>query len=159
MKKLLAIICASLLIVGCSQNPIDDKIGEDAQNPFIDYETLQDACKGAGMDIMLPDKIATYTIAKYRAIPNKLLEIIYLDNEEELRVRMSLTCEDNSGDYNFDTYDHETIEVDQMIVTLGMQNDLIKVAYWCDDNESFSMTCNQGISLEDLLALINTIHG
>ena len=166
MKKLLIIACATLLLGGCCAQQKDDQCEISNENystiglanPFYEYDTLEEAFTGAGLSINLPNQIDDYQISIYRAIPDKLLEIIYVNNEAMLRVRKSMGASDNSGNYTAEIYEEALLEHDDLKINIETKEDLIYVAHWVKDCESYSVTCDTGITSETLKSLIDIIN-
>ena len=166
MKTLLLILCAGLMLTGCGQTDVNKEtsdVQEEGQvtiaNPFHDFDTLEEACASSGLQMNLPSTIGKYTMSIYRSIPEELLEIIYLNGEDDmLKVRKSLGEEDNSGNFDAETYETTVYDHGDLKLNVSSKDDLIYVAYWIADGESYSMTADTGISMDDLLMLVDTIN-
>lgn len=167
MKKLLIILCAVFMLAACSapkdaENVQDEERpamgGVTIANPFTNYETLEEAFEGAGLSMNLPETVADHEITEYRAMPGKLLEIIYGEVNDMIKVRKSAGVEDNSGNYSADVLEASTIEHEGLTINIECADGLVRVAYWSVNNESFSMTSDTGIEQAELIALVNTIN-
>lgn len=74
-------------------------------NPFLDFDTLADACEYAEFDFVIPSDFENVTEKRYRVLRSekktqRLIEVIYLidENTELLRFRKSFGKFDISGD-------------------------------------------------------------
>lgn len=118
--------------------------GNSAQipNPFVDCKTLEEAQKLAGFDIALPDKMPEgYAQSAIRAVKNTMIEIIYKNGDEEIRIRKGTGSEDISGAYN-DFEESSTVTVGNLQVTIKGGGGKINVASWFDGGHAFSITIN-----------------
>ena len=134
---------------------------EGMPNPFADCESLEEACESAGVTLNIPDEIGSGLNRIYRAMPGRMVEVIFEDvSGEQFRIRKASTDEmgrDISGDYN--EYSVST-NVDSALyaATLnGNAEDEVSMAYWCDDEYSYSITFENPVSVKEATDLINTI--
>ena len=138
-------------------------------NPFVDYDTLAEAEKAAGLEIYLPENITSSdtTLSKdvldsikpvYRAMDGEMLEIIYYLGDDEIgRVRKALGSEDISGDNNsYDTADTVT-EDDNVKITLKGNKDKFYVATWSDGGYAYSVAITDGLAKDTLLKIVKNI--
>ena len=118
MKKTISIILLSITIcfafVGCGN--------EDAEvttqmaligNPWSDWDSLEEAESAVGFSFGIPETIAdTYNATAFRTMNNEMIEVIYHDEDSEMRVRKQKgEGEDISGDYNeYDTCTEEDFD-------------------------------------------------
>ena len=130
-------------------------------NPFVDCESLKEACEAAGVSLNLPDEIGPGLNRIYRAMPGKMVEVIFEGaSGEQFRIRKASTDEmgrDISGDYN--EYSVST-NVDGALyaATLnGNAEDEVSMAYWCDDEYSYSITFENPVSVKEATDIINSI--
>jgi hypothetical protein len=157
MKKLILIALSAvmaLLLVACGQSPANspsqaaeqsesgESLGGNVQipNPFIDCETLEDAQKAAGFDLTVPDKMPEgYSQSAIRAMENSMIELIYMNGDNEMRIRKATGSEDISGDYN-DYIENSTLTVGDLQVTIKGNDGKVNVATWVNGDYAFSLT-------------------
>lgn len=140
-------------------NPIEQPGGVQIVNPFVDYETLDDAAKAAGFDLDVPETVDGYSGEKsIQVVDNRMIQILYTDdNENSLLIRKEAGSADISGDYN--DYDEiNTIFVGEYSVTLKGNNGTVSTAIWVNDGYSYAVNADAPISTEDMIALIAAIN-
>ena len=54
-----------------------EETGTQIPNPYVDYETLEEACEAAGVSLLLPDSIEGYERIDYQAIDGQMVNVIY----------------------------------------------------------------------------------
>jgi len=153
MKKLLILVfCAILALTLAACGKSAEKASESAlggqnaqiQNPFVDCKTLDEAETLAGFDIALPAKMPEgYTMSAIRAIKDTMIEIIYTNGDNEIRIRKGTGSEDISGDYS-DYSETETVTLGDLQVTMKGNDEKVNVATWADGGHVFSVTINPG---------------
>ncbi|HEX3075302.1 MAG TPA: hypothetical protein VHQ24_00385 [Lachnospiraceae bacterium] len=169
MKKIIVLtlcVVMSLTVIACSsKSPQKEKevaSEETTQipNPFEDFDTIDEAEKSAGFEISdiksIPD---TYRLTAIRAVENDLIEIIYKDGENEIRIRKAKGNEDISGDYN-EYKDSNTVEINNASVTMKGNDGKVSVATWVDGDYSYSITANvgkEGIDSNQIVDIIESI--
>lgn len=81
-------------------------------NPFVDTKTLEEAEKEAGFTITLPTLKETYDTVLYRAMKGKMIEVIYLDeNQQECcRIRKGLNMEEDISGIGHEQARTKTLE-------------------------------------------------
>ena len=81
-------------------------------NPFVDTKTLEEAEKEAGFTITLPTLKETYDTVLYRAMKGKMIEVIYLDeNQRECcRIRKGLNMEEDISGIGHEQARTKTLE-------------------------------------------------
>lgn len=163
MKKLIVmLLCAVIVLtlVACGGKSVIDsktdeqKMGEQnfggAQiaNPFVDCKTLEEAQTLVGFDISLPDNMPTmYSISAIRAVKDTMIEIIYRNGNDEIRIRKGTGSQDISGAYN-EFSETGTIAVGNLQVMMKGSGGNVNVASWLNGDYAFSMTINlDGIGL------------
>lgn len=171
MKKLIIIVLVIIALVSftacgnnssgkraASQNEAASNVSEQNQtvgwvlggnsvqipNPFIDYTTIEDAQKLAGFNMTIPQTMPEgYSKSAIRAIKSKMIEIIYLNGDSEIRIRKAIGNEDISGDYTSYKEEKET-QINGVKVTMKGDNGKVNVAVWNDGGYVFSITVNCG---------------
>jgi hypothetical protein len=153
MKKFIVLtlcVVMSLTVIACSnksqqkEKEVTNEETTQIPNPFEDFQTIDEAEKSAGFEISdiksIPD---TYSLTAIRAIENDLIELIYQDGENEIRVRKAKGNEDISGDYN-EYKDSNTVEINNASVTMKGNDGKVSVATWVDGDYSYSITADVG---------------
>lgn len=162
MKKLLGCLLVCLVLVGCSTNQkeeVEENQMVGIANPFVNYESLEEAIKGATVSMNVPEEIGTYVISEYRAMPGKMLEIVYKDAEEHMiHVRKAEGDEDISGYYGSEVFEDKTLDSEGYTYQISVGEDgLIYVATWLSETDTYGMTADLGITEADFLSLVHTI--
>lgn len=130
-------------------------------NPFVDYETLEEAENAVGFKIKTPSNLPKgYKIESISAASNTLVQIIYKNGQDELYFRQAKGQDDISGDYN-DYAQVTTENIGQLKITLKGNQQKISTATWTDGEFSFAIgTGYQGTGFEktEVLDLIKGIQ-
>lgn len=159
MKKIMFItLCLFIVVfsVACNkessvnENPSKENIGDKNQipNPFVDCKTTLDAGGIAGLIVTEPEIIpAGYTQDLIHAIKDELVEIIYVNGENELRFRQSKGIEDISGDYN-KYKENNTLTVGNIKVITKGEDKKVSVATWTKGDYSYAITGNNIDNIE-----------
>ena len=114
MKKTIAMILIcfiiSSLLIGCANQAVTQETTSQITaigNPWSDWETLKEAEDTVGFSFGLPEIIAdSYEAVAFRTLNGELIEVIYQDEDLEVRVRKQKgEGQDISGDYT----DYETV--------------------------------------------------
>lgn len=140
--------------------------GMQMANPWIDYQSLEEAAAAADVSIAIPEKALSELdaeAANYRAIPGSLLEVICRNQagDEVLRIRKApASAEDGdiSGDYN--SYEHvEELEDGGRIYRLSGNSGKISLATWTEAGCSFAVSAaGEGLDRNELLQLLREIR-
>ena len=126
-------------------------------NPCVEYDTLQEAEAVCGFELTLPETVSS---AYYRVISGQMMEVIVrndADGMEVYRIRKASGAGDISGDYNsYSETDELTVE--GRTVTVKGNNGSVSNAVWEDDGYAYAMQFAEGVSREELFALITQIR-
>lgn len=126
-------------------------------NPCVQYETLQEAEAVCGFELTLPETVST---ADYRVISGQLLEVIVrneADGLEVYRIRKAAGDGDISGDYN--SYKETAVlTIDGMDVAVRGNNGSVSGAVWEDEGYAYAIQFAEGVSKEEMTALITQIR-
>jgi ABC-type glycerol-3-phosphate transport system substrate-binding protein len=169
MKKLLILFTAAALCLsfaacgGSSSGSTSSSASKKAEtssatisNPWTDCDSLDDAIKVSGVDITVPASIDGYPNIVYRAMKNSMIEIIYKNGNEEIRVRKASGSDDISGDYN--TYDQsQKITAHNTDVTLKGSKDKVSLALWQKSGSSFSVSFSPSVTSEYAQNIVSQI--
>ena len=120
MKKVIVIILLCLItfsfLIGCENPKVVHKTKSQTTsigNPWSDWETVDEAEAATGFSFGLPEVVAdSYQSVAFRTLNRELIEVIYHDEDLEVRVRKQKgEGQDISGDYNqYDTCTEETFD-------------------------------------------------
>jgi len=140
--------------------------GMQMANPWIDYQSLEEAAAAADVSIAIPEKALSALdaeAANYRAIPGSLLEVICRNQagDEVLRIRKAPAgAEDGdiSGDYN--SYEQvEELEDGGRSYRLSGNSGKISLATWSEAGCSFAVSAaGEGLDRNELLQLLREIR-
>lgn len=158
MKKILFSIFTIFLLtaaVACGQK---DKPAQLA-NPWLDHETLVEACSAVGFDLTVPEHIEGYDAPLYRTLNNEIIEVIYSAKDDEICIRKYAGIEDRSRDFGgIEAYPRGgyATEVDNCYHEMGTDYDIINLVSWGKDDYSFIFFSSNGFT--DANALFDIIH-
>ncbi len=113
---------------------------ESTWSPFTDYDSLKEAEKASGIEIIIPAEIDGFDEVSYAAMNRtRLIQIDYTKDENSyICIRKAEGQSDISGDYN--TYKEEsTFEKDGIPVTLKGNGGNVSLAVWTDGTYSYSI--------------------
>lgn len=161
IKKLtltLACVCVVtggfLLYQRDEATPLVDNKSVMIPNPMSDYQSIEEL-KTATFDFTYPSS-ERYEIKEMTLIASKLVQLDMQDGAHSWTYRTTKGKEDISGDYN--VYENEeVVVVNQWNVTLQGDGTYVKLAIWSDDECSYSLSFEEGIDKEDVLAMIASI--
>ncbi len=167
MKKylgILIIIALGLIITGCSavktvnKDEGEELIGGNMQipNPFVGYDSIDEAIKAAGFDCQIPETIEGYEGRKLQVMGDKMIQAIY-GAENDIYVRKATGNEDISGDYN--VYENnDVVNINDIEVTLRGNGDVVYSAIWSAEGYTYSVFAREGVSLETAESIISQIR-
>lgn len=164
MKNITAITLCTMLVMslaacGASRQDGDErksrpvsteeKSSTNTANPFVTYDTLEEAEKAAGFEIETLDEVLEgYERKEVRVIENELSEIIYENKEAQIRFRKAKGSEDISGDYN--KYEESNvIKLGDLEVTIKGNQGNAKIAVWTNGDYSYAITVSGDKGIEN----------
>lgn len=126
MRTSLFLILLCLLLTGCGTAvPAETTVPPATEpehmmigNPWVSYDSMQEAEKAVGFSFTLPEIVAgSYQAESFRVMAGQLMEVVYRDSAFEVTVRQQPgEGQDLSGDYR--TYDSITVtETDKATIT------------------------------------------
>lgn len=166
MEKIFAIILSvtlALSLAGCgTKTPAPENASPTGQvqiaNPFVSCDNLTAAAELAGFEMTLPQSLPNWiTETEIRVIEGEMIEVVSVGEDgKELRIRKAVGNEDISGDYN--SYEEASeITVDELTVALKGNEGKINVATWSDGEYTFSIVCSEGLSQDNISAMVADI--
>lgn len=135
---------------------VKDIKGAQMPNPFIEAESLEEAEKGAGFTMEIPDSVEGYEGRRISYIEKDLIQIVYGDEETNLYVRKSSRNEDIAGDYS-EYQKMENIYISGKTVNQRSNEEGIYTVTWFDGGFSYSITSSKAMSgglVENLVVAI-----
>ncbi len=145
MKKIILIAAVlTLMLSACGKANQNAKIC-NIENTFITHDSLDKAEKAAGIEIQLPDRVPNWVSNMSFRTSDTMLEVIYVGDEQELRIRKAAGSEDISGIYEDFSFHEETSYGDRL-VTLKGDGQSLRVAIWKDSKYTYSVTCCPGMN-------------
>lgn len=158
MKKILFSIITVLLLtslVACGQTDEPAQIA----NPWLDHETLTEACAAVGYDLSVPEHIDGYDTPIYRTLNNEIIEVLFRNHDDEICIRKYAGVEDRDQDFGgHEAYPHGgyATEVEHCYHELGAEPGTVNLVSWGDGDYSFIFFCKNGFT--DIEALFDIVH-
>lgn len=129
-------------------------------NPWLDHETLAEACHAVGFELTVPEHIEGYDAPIYRTMNNELIEVIFPTENNEICIRKAVGGEsgsDISGDYN-DYTEHTALHNDKISGILDGVDGMGYRANWQSGKYSYSLTAANGLEIGIIYGLIDAVH-
>ena len=131
---------------------------EGMPNPFIDCESLEEACRISGINFVIPDDYDYGLTRVYRAMDGRMIEIIFKDGDEEVyRIRKGLVSdlgEDISGDYNEYSVTTDIDYEGYSVKIFGDDKENGLTAVWNDGTYAYSITCEEPLPIVTITGII-----
>ena len=147
LKRLLFSALALLMFCGCQSQEPDFSENVMVMNPFTTHETLAEAEKAANITLTLPEDLTSHGEIIYRAANSEalnLIEVIYTDEDGEVRIRKGVGEEDISGVYTEYAVETEYCG-DDLSFTLKGDGEKDYLAIWSADDFRYSIYAEQGM--------------
>lgn len=154
-------LALSLVACGSNDNPAADNSKPGAVQPpsnYVDCDTLEEAIEMAGIEISIPEVIKGYDDCTFRA--NKtdgMIEVIFQNDDDEIRFRKGLGDEDISGNYN-DFSEKNDVNVDGSTVQMKGSEGKVNIATWSKDGYSYSIDGTEAMDKTAMTDLIKTVN-
>lgn len=130
-------------------------------NPFIDCESLEEACEISGIELNIPDDFSFGFDRIYRAMDGRMIEVIFMEGDTEVyRIRKGLVSElgeDISGDYNIYSVGTNIEYPDYSVEIHGDDEDTAMNAVWNDGRYAYSVTCEEPIPTVSMTGIVEMI--
>lgn len=155
-------LALSLVACGSNDNPAADNSKPGAVQPpsnYVDCDTLEEAIEMAGIEISIPEVIKGYDDCTFRA--NKtdgMIEVIFQNDDDEIRFRKGLGDEDISGNYNNFSEKNE-VELDGTVITMKGTDGKVNVAVWSKDGYAYSIDCTTAVEKITMTDFAKTVMG
>lgn len=163
-KKMVMMVCSMAALVmavsmmGCGKKA--EAENAQIQNPFVDCDTMADAEKLAGFDLVAPEQIEGYEKALIQAIDGEMIQAFYVnqeDEEDEILIRKGVGSDDISGNYE-DFAEVSTAAAGDLEVTLKGNDGKVTVAVWTTGSYTFSIQVDAGASQDEMLSLVEAVQ-
>lgn len=168
MKKKLFVIALCMTAVfalgACEASPDESGTtnGVETHNPWVEYDTMDEAKNAVGFEISVPESMEGYSTRTIRVCTmesNEIIEVVY-DNgdmdENKVRIRKAPGTEDISGVY--ESYEEASVNVGEWNVIMKGRGDSIYLATWMDGDYTYSIYTSLGISDTDMAELVSHIQ-
>ena len=166
MKKLIALmLCAMCLfsLAACGSKAPAEEAGSaevGMVNPFVDYDTIADACAAAGFDFSVPETVEGCPIESIQVMNDSMIQITYYDSEADgnrIVPRKAAGVDDISGDYNeYPTV--STADLNGVNVTMRGENDTFSGAIWTAGGASYSVQFDIPVTDAAILAVVDAVE-
>lgn len=128
-------------------------------NSFEEFDNLNDAMDFAGFDISTPDSVGELNRSVIRASKeDKIIEIIYGDEEHNIHIRKGSDEGDISGNFN-KFAEENAVDIDGLAVTMKGNNGKINIALWSKDGYAYSIDSSDTldkVAITDLVKIVST---
>lgn len=128
------------------------------EDHVVDCATLEEANEAAGFSLTLPETWNVEENCAIQAVEGKLISVSYQqEDESEICVRKGLTDEDVVVDDA--TYEkEETVEVNELSVTLYGDGERVNLAVWKTDEYVYSLSFSAGVENSEATELVAAIQ-
>jgi hypothetical protein len=138
--------------------PAEDPGQEQVANPFVTYQSLEEAEKAAGFALPAPESFEGAGRREIAVIDGRIIDVTYLDGEDNrvLTIRKGTGEEDISGDYN--EYPQEDVtELEGLSVTVRGDGKRIFLALWQEEGYSYAVSFDKGGTQDQLKEIMKTV--
>ena len=159
INKLLVVLVLSMFCFSCSSN------NNQIANPWTIVDSVEEASSLTNFDFIVPEKIDDNDISLIEVMNDEIIEVRY---GEDIIIRKAKGKDDISGDYNsYDVVKEETISYvapnatcgtpDEVVLTLRGNDDTYNCITWTYFDYAYSITSNDGLNLDSILDIVNSI--
>lgn len=138
--------------------PAEDPGQEQVTNPFVTYQSLEEAQEAAGFTLSVPESFEGAGRREIAVIDGRIIDVTYLDGEDNrvLTIRKGTGEEDISGDYN--EYPQEDVtELEGLSVTVRGDGERIFLALWQEKGYSYAVSFDDGGTQDQLKEIMKTV--
>ena len=138
--------------------PAEDPGQEQTANPFVTYQSLEEAEKAAGFALHVPESFEGAARREIAVIDGRIIDVTYLDGEDNriLTIRKGTGEEDICGDYN--EYTKEAVmDLGGLSVTVKGGEDRIFLALWQEGDYSYTVSFDEGGTEDQLKEIIHMV--
>ena len=155
INRLLMVLILSMFCFSCSSN--NDQIA----NPWTIVDSIKEASTMTNFDFIVPEEINGNKESLVQVMNDELIEVRY---GKDIIIRKARGNEDISGDYNsYEIVKEETISyvapnaTDEIVLTLKGNDDTFNLITWTYFDYSYSISSNDGLSLDVILDIVSSI--
>lgn len=154
---LLLVLVLTLGLAGCGKTQESEET-EEATGAFRTVDSISEAKELTGFGLVTPIVAMGYTAKKIQAVPKKLIQVVYLDEDNHrLIVRKGKGEESVSSDYNKYPQEKSAKTEDGMEVTLRGEYDVYYSCTWTKGKYAYSIDIAQGAEKAQLLKVANIL--
>ena len=125
-------------------------------NPWVQFETLEEAAQAVGFELTVSDAIDGYNDKTIQALTDgseKIIEVRYENQTgDQVCIRKAPGRDDISGVYT-DYSEERTVSAGEAEVTLKGNDGTVFLATWCAGGYTFSIYTDGGCTVDDMTAL------
>ena len=122
-------------------------------NPFRECGSLTEAGAITGFEMSVPESIPNYDRASILAFDSSMIQVLYQDGAETIRIRKAAGTDDISGDYNIYPETAAT-RIGGTSVTMKGGAGKAFLAVWTDGGYTYSVSASAGLGYEEMSRLI-----
>ncbi|NWK12968.1 hypothetical protein [Clostridium cadaveris] len=162
MKKMIIFMLSAVMVLSlaaCANKAGQTSADLEIPNPYTECETMEDAVKLVGFNMIIPDVIGNLEKNIIRIEDeNKMIEVIYGSEDEKIVIRKAIGMEDISGDYTKYS-ESNTISVENLQVIMQGNDGKVNLATWQINGYTYSIGAygESGISSTTMIDLISQI--
>lgn len=165
MKKMISFVLVMMMVfvlAACgsskSQSGAASDPNQQIPNPITECETLEEAAELCGIKMSVPDMIDGFEDCQIFAYADLgMIEVDYQNADETVSIRKASGDADISGDYNEYALE-ETVDVDQLQVTMKGADGLYNLAIWTNDGNTYAISANGGLSQEAMAEVVSAVQ-
>lgn len=146
-KTVTAIICTMILALslaacGAADSGSDENVQIPA--PWTDYDGVEEAEAGTGLDIIAPERVGDYEFDFVRVFDDGMLELFYTGADgSSVSIRKAEGSGDISGDYS-EYAEIGTLDAAGTQVTVKGDGSGISLALWSADGYTYAIGAHDG---------------
>ncbi|WP_283655024.1 hypothetical protein [Paenibacillus sp. RC334] len=119
-------------------------------NPLVEFKTLQAAEKSVGFATYAPSILTDeYKQDLIQVISNSIVEVFYSNGKDTNRYRVAEGSEDISGNYEIYSQVSKK-DIHGTDITIKGNNNVVNQAAWTQNNKSYSLFLESGVSVQTL---------
>ena len=126
-------------------------------NPWVEYESVENAAKAAGFDMIVPKSVDGYTDKTISVMDNQLIQVEFSNGDSKyicFRKGVINGAEtDISGDFNEYSFTEKT-EINHKLVTMKGKDGKVKVAVWSDGTYNYSIDSAELLAEDEMTELV-----
>lgn len=125
-------------------------------NPYVDYDTIEEAQKAVGFSVQLPTKVTGYEKDAISVMDGKVLQIVYRNGDAEICIRKAAGKDDISGVYESYTK-VEKVTAGDVQAELRGDGTKVYVAVWTSGSYTYAVYASAGMTKADMTTLVQQV--